>query len=360
MSPLQNLYDAGQSPWQDNITRDLLDTGDLARAIIGLNLKGLTSNPTIFEHAISGGSAYDQAIAKNAARGLSAEESFFELALEDLGRAADLFLDTHHATNGLDGFVSLEVSPLLANDTAGTIAAARDLHNRSGKKNLYIKIPGTPEGLPAIEESIFGGIPVNVTLLFSADQYLASANAWLRGVERRIKAGLSPAVSSVASVFISRWDVAVAKDAPSAPKNKLGIAVAQKTYRAYQEFLVSDRVRRVMNFGTIPQRLLWASTGTKDPHAPDTLYVDALIAPYTVNTIPEATLAAFHEHGKVGALMQAGGGDSDKVLGDFAAAGVDVTALALRLQKEGAASFDKSWHSLLAVIEQKAVAVGKG
>ena len=353
MSPLHKLRNAGQSPWQDNITREMLDNGALARSIKQYSLTGLTSNPTIFEHAIANSSAYDADIIKFAENDPSAEEMFFDLALEDIGRAADLFLDIHQATNGLDGFVSLEVSPLLARDTQGTIAAARDLHERSGKKNLYIKIPGTPEGLPAIEESIFAGIPINVTLLFSPHQYLAVANAWLRGVERRIEAGLIPAISSVASIFISRWDVAVAKDVPSAPKNRLGIAVAQETYQAYRGFLACDRVQRVMNFGAVPQRLLWASTGTKDPDASDTLYVDALAAPYTVNTIPEKTLAAFNDHGHVGALMDANGGDSEQVLCVFAASGVDIATLAERLQNEGEASFNTSWDSLMNVIDDK-------
>ena len=354
MSNLQKLRDAGQSPWLDNITRDMLNSRDLERSIQEYSLTGLTSNPTIFEHAIASSTAYDQDITRYAERDLSAEEVFFNLALEDIGHAADLFLDIHQATNGMDGFVSLEVSPLLARDTQGTIAAARGLHERSGKKNLYIKIPGTAEGLPAIEESIFAGIPINVTLLFSADQYLAAANAWLRGIERRIEAGLSPSVSSVASVFISRWDVAVASAVPTSLKNRLGIAIAQKTYRAYREFLNSDRVLRAQNFGAVPQRLLWASTGTKDPKAPDTLYAQALIAPYTINTLPEKTLKAFNDHGRITACMDASGGESERVLAEFAAAGTNIAQLAQQLQDEGAASFVASWNSLIKRIEEKA------
>ncbi len=354
MSTLYKLRNVGQSPWQDNITRDMLNSGELESAIKRYSLTGLTSNPTIFEHAIAESTAYDHDIAQYAKRRLSPEEMFFNLALDDIGRAADLFLDIHHATNGLDGFVSLEVSPLLARDTDSTITAARDLHERSGKTNLYIKIPGTAEGLPAIEESIFAGVPVNVTLLFSADQYRSAANAWLRGIERRIEAGLNPSISSVASIFISRWDVAVASTVPDTMKNRLGVAVAENTYRVYREFLNCARMQRAMNFGAIPQRLLWASTGTKDPDAPDTLYVERLIAPFTISTIPEKTLKAFNDHGRIAPSIDVTGGESERVLGEFAAAGIDVDELANRLQQEGASSFNKSWNSLMKVIYEKA------
>jgi transaldolase len=320
---------------------------------------GLTSNPTIFDHAIKGGGAYDAAIRDGAAEGKSAEQIFFDLALADLTRAADLFRPVWQRTCGVDGFVSLEVSPLLARDTATTIAAVRDLSARAGRANLYIKIPGTREGLPAIEEAIFAGVPINVTLLFSRDQYLAAADAWLRGIERRIASGLAADVASVASVFISRWDVAVAGKVPAELTNRLGIAIAQQAYGAYCTFIASARCQRAMNSGARPQRLLLASTGTKDPKASDILYVKALAAPLTVNTIPEGTLKAFADHGEVGPLMRADGGDCEAVLAGFTKAGIDLDALAARLQDEGAAAFSASWNELMAVIASKSAALKK-
>jgi transaldolase len=357
MKSTARLHNLGQSLWLDNITRDLLNDGTLQRYIDELSVTGLTSNPTIFEHALGKGTAYDAGIREALKQGKTGEGLFFDLALADLVRAADLFKPVHDLTNGVDGWVSLEVSPLLAHDTAGTIAAAMDLSARAGRKNLFIKIPGTKEGLPAIEEAIFAGVPVNVTLLFSREQCLAAAGAYLRGIERRVDAGLNPEVGSVASIFISRWDVAVADKVAVNLRNRLGIAVAGRAYRAYHDELGSDRWRRVYNAGARPQRLLWASTGTKDPAAADTLYVKALAAPFTVNTIPEKTLLAFADHGEVGPIMPADGGDCEAVLARFAQAGVNVEDLAAQLQDEGAKSFVKSWKELLAVIATKSQAL---
>ena len=359
MNPTKTLHDLGQSLWLDNITRNLLNSGTLQRYIDELSVTGLTSNPTIFDHAIRNSSDYDGDIARLAARGTSGEDLFFELAIADLARAADMLRPVFTRTDGVDGWVSLEVSPLLAHDTQRTIAAARDLSRRGGKSNLFIKIPGTKEGLPAIEAAIFAGVPVNVTLLFSREQYLAAADAYLRGIERRIEAGLNPAVASVASLFVSRWDVAVAGKVPAELTNRLGIAVAQRTYRAYLELLNSRRFHRVANAGARAQRLLWASTGTKDPKAPDILYVKALAAPFTVNTMPDATLNAFAQHGELGAPLAPDGGDCERVLAAFSKAGIDIDALAKRLQDEGASSFDKSWTDLMACIETKSAVMRK-
>ena len=359
MKATKQLHDLGQSLWLDNITRDLLNSGTLKRYIDDLSVTGLTSNPTIFDHAIKNSAAYDAPIRERLLKGKSGEGLFFELALEDITRAADMFRPIYERTNGVDGWVSLEVSPLLAHDTASTIAAAKDLHARAGRPNLFIKIPGTKEGLPAVEEAIFAGIPVNVTLLFSREQYAAVAEAFLRGIERRITAGLDPNVGSVASVFISRWDTAVAGKVPDQLQNKLGIAIAKRTFKAYRDLLNSDRWQRVYNYGARPQRLLWASTGTKDPKASDILYVKALAAPFTVNTMPEATLKAFGEHGEVGGVMRADGGDAEEVLAQFAKAGVDVDALAAQLQEEGAKSFVKSWDELMGVIAAKSAVLKK-
>jgi transaldolase len=359
MKATKQLHDLGQSLWLDNITRDLLDRDTLRDYIDELSVTGLTSNPTIFDHAIKNSAAYDAPIRKKLRKGTSGEGLFFELALEDLTRAADMFSPTYVRTNGMDGWVSLEVSPLLAHDTASTIAAAKDLHGRAGRTNLFIKIPGTKEGLPAIEEVIAAGIPVNVTLLFSREQYVAAAEAYLRGIERRINDGLNPNVGSVASVFISRWDTAVVGKVPDQLQNRLGIAIAKRTFKAYRDLLNSDRWQRVYNFGARPQRLLWASTGTKDPKASDTLYVKALAAPFTVNTMPEATLKACGDHGEVGGALQADGGDAEEVLAQFAKAGIDVDALATQLQDEGAKSFVKSWDELMAVIATKSAVLKK-
>jgi transaldolase len=359
MKATRNLHDLGQSLWLDNITRDLLNSGTLKRYIDELSVTGLTSNPTIFDHAIKNSTTYDDAIRQKAASSRSGEDLFFGLALEDLTRAATLFQPVFARTDGVDGWVSLEVSPLLAHDTASTLAAAKGLHDRGGKPNLFIKIPGTKEGLPAIEEAIFAGVPVNVTLLFSREQYMAAAEAYLRGVERRIEAGLNPAIASVASVFVSRWDVAVAGKVPPDLANRLGIAIALRTYKAYRELLGSTRWHRAANAGARPQRLLWASTGTKDPKASDILYVKALAAPFTVNTMPEGTLKAFGDHGEVGDILPADGGDCEAVLASFANAGIDVGALASKLQDEGAASFVKSWNDLMSCIELKSAAIRK-
>jgi transaldolase len=357
MKATRSLHDLGQSLWLDNITRDLLDDGTLRRYVDELSVTGLTSNPTIFDHAIKNSSAYDAAIREKLGRGLSGEALFFELALEDLTRAADLFRPLHEKTDGVDGWVSLEVSPLLAHDTSSTLAAAKELFARAKRPNLFIKIPGTKEGLPAIEEAIFAGVPVNVTLLFSREHTLAAAEAFLRGIERRIEAGLDPAVGSVASLFVSRWDAAVASKVPDALANRLGIAIAKRTYAAYRALLASPRWQRTYNSGARPQRLLWASTGPKDPKASDVLYVKELAAPFTVNTMPEATLLALGDHGDVGAILPADGGDCEEVLARFAKAGVDVDALAARLQDEGAKSFVASWNELMGVIAAKCAAL---
>jgi transaldolase len=357
MKATKLLHDLGQSLWLDNITRSLLDSGTLKRYIDELSVTGLTSNPTIFDHAIKNSAAYDAAITEKVSKNKSGEALFFELALEDITRAAMLFRAVHDQTDGVDGWVSLEVSPLLAHDTASTIAAAKDLYARAGQPNVFIKIPGTKEGLPAIEEAIFAGIPINVTLLFSREQYLAAAEAFLRGVERRIDAGLKPTVGSVASLFISRWDVAVAANVPESLREQLGIAIARRTYKAYREFLNSPRCQRALNAGARPQRLLWASTGTKDPKASDILYVKALAAPFTINTMPEATLKAMGDHGQVGQTLPADGGDCEQVLAQFGKAGIDIDALAARLQDEGAKSFVQSWTELMEVIATKSAAL---
>jgi transaldolase len=359
MKPTRKLHDLGQSLWLDNITRELLNSGTLKRYIDELSVTGLTSNPTIFDHAIKNSAIYDQDIAGRASVAKSAEGLFFDLALADLTRAADLFQPVFARTDSVDGWVSLEVSPALAHDTKSTLAAALDLHKRAGKPNLFIKIPGTPEGLPAIEEAIFAGVPVNVTLLFSREQYVAAAEAYLRGVERRIAAGLNPAVASVASLFVSRWDVAIAGKVPGELTNRLGIAIGQRAYKAYRELLDSARFQRVANSGARAQRLLWASTGTKDPKASDSLYVKALAAPFTVNTVPEGTLLAYGDHGEVGETLTPDGGDCEAVLARFAKAGIDIDALAARLQDEGASSFVKSWEDLMARIDSKRTAMRK-
>jgi transaldolase len=359
MRATQLLHDFGQSIWLDNITRDLLDGGMLKHYIDELSVTGLTSNPTIFDHAIKNSTAYDGAIKKKIEEGKSGEDLFFDLALEDLIRAADLFRPIYERTNGIDGWVSLEVSPLLAYDTDSTLAAAISLHARAKRPNLLIKIPGTREGLPAIEEAIFAGVPVNVTLLFSREHYVAAAEAFLRGIERRIDAGLNPYVGSVASVFVSRWDAAVAGKVPATLNNKLGIAIAKRIYNAYRDLLISPRWQRIYNAGARPQRLLWASTGTKDPKASDVLYIKSLAAPFTVNTMPEGTLKALADHGEISEIMSADGGDCETVLDEFATAGIDVYDLAARLQDEGAKSFVNSWNELMGVIASKSATLAK-
>jgi len=359
MKTTQQLHDFGQSLWLDNITRGMLTSGTLRRYIEEFSITGLTSNPTIFDHAIKGSRDYDAAVRQGLAQGKSGEALFFDLALADLTQAADLFRPVHDRTVGVDGWVSLEVSPLLAYDTASTVAEARDLSGRAARPNVFIKIPGTAEGIPAIEEAIFAGVPINVTLLFSREHYLASAQAYMRGLERRIAAGLPPHVPSVASVFISRWDKAVLGKVPEPLRDRLGIAVAKQTYAAYRGLLNSDRWQRLANAGARPQRLLWASTGTKDPEASDILYITALAAPFTINTMPETTLLAFAEHGQVSATMPVDGGDAEAVLREFAGAGVDVAALAAALQREGAEAFVQSWNDLLLRINEKSRAVAQ-
>ena len=347
MNKTRQLHDLGQSLWLDNITRKMLDDGSLRQIIEKFSVTGLTSNPTIFDEAIGNSDAYDAGIREKAKAGKSGEALFMELALEDLRRAAGLFRPIFDATGGRDGWVSMEISPLLAQDTAGSIAAAAQVRQQADQPNLFVKIPGTPEGIPAIEESIFADVPINVTLLFSSEQYLAAAEAYLRGIERRVAAGLDPQIGSVASLFVSRWDKAVSDKVPAELRNRLGIAVGQRTYRAYRQLLASPRWHKLAAAGARPQRLLWASTGTKDPQAPDTLYVEALAAPDTVNTMPEKTLRAYAGHGKLNGAMDADGGDSAAVLQRFAQAGIDVDALALQLQRDGAQAFVKSWKELL-------------
>ncbi len=353
MNPTQKLHEIGQSLWLDSISRSLLSTGTIGRYIKEFAVTGLTSNPSIFELALKSSADYDETIRRRLKAGEHDETLFFEVALEDLRQAADVYRPIFDRTNGVDGWVSLEVSPLLAFDTAKTIAVAKALHAKADRPNLFIKIPGTPEGLPAIEEAIFAGVPVNVTLLFSREHYVAAAEAYLKGIERRIAAGLKADVASVASVFISRWDAAVTSKVPEAMHNMLGIAVAERTYKAYIDLLATPRLQRILNEGARPQRLLWASTGTKDPKASDTLYVQNLAAPYTVNTMPEKTLKAFADHGEVGALMATDGGDCEDVLARFEKAGVDLIALAAQLQREGADSFIKSWNGLIQGITAK-------
>ena len=353
MNPTQKLQSVGQSLWLDNITRDLLTSGTLKHYIDELSVTGLTSNPTIFDKAIGESGAYDAAIARKAASALSDEDLFFELALEDLTRAADLFQPVHAATGGVDGWVSLEVSPLLAADTPGTIDAAVRLHRRAARPNLFIKIPGTPAGIPAIEEAIFAGVPVNVTLLFSRAQYQAAAEAYVRGIERRVAAGLDPKVESVASLFISRWDAAVKADVPAEQQNRLGAAIATRTYTAYRELLASTHWQKLGAAGAHPQRLLWASTGTKDPALSDTLYIEALAAPDTVNTIPEKTLLAFADHGKVEMVMRADTADADALIAALKQKGIDGDMLAEKLQRDGADAFSISWAALMARIAAK-------
>jgi len=358
-TPTWTLREAGQSLWLDNITRTLLQSGTLKRYIDELGITGLTSNPTIFDNAISKSADYDESIKRGLAKGMAVEPLFFELALEDLTQAADLFRPTHDATDGVDGFVSLEVSPELAYDTAKTIAQAKELHAKAGRPNLFIKIPGTPQGLPAIEEAIFAGVPINVTLLFSREHYVAAADAYMRGIERRIAAGLNPDVRSVASVFISRWDRAVTGKVPNELHAQLGIAIAKRTYHAYRTILTSDRAQRLANKGARPQRLLWASTGTKDPHDSDVMYVSGLVSPHTVNTMPEGTLTAFAQHGVLGPTLSPDGGDCEEVIARFARAGIDVLGLAADLQTEGAKAFVTSWDELMAGLASKTDALKK-
>ena len=357
MTITQQLHDLGQSLWLDNITRGMLDNGTLRRYIDELSVTGLTSNPTIFNEAIGGSSLYDASIRQKAGAGLEGEALFLELALEDLRRAADLFRPVHERTRGADGWVSMEVSPLLADDTQSTLEAARKIHQMANRPNLYVKIPGTPAGVPAIEEAIFAGVPINVTLLFSREQYLAVAEAHMRGIERRIAAKLDPRVSSVASMFVSRWDKAVGDKVPADLRNRLGIAIAGRTYRAHCELLKTKRWRDLETAGAMKQRMLWASTGTKDPKASPTLYVEALAAPDTIDTMPEKTLLAFASQGRVGSALATDGGDSEKVIARFADAGIDTGALAQKLQVEGAQSFDKSWNELLQSIADKSAAL---
>jgi transaldolase len=366
MKATQRLHELGQRLWLDNITRELISDGTLRRYIDGYSVTGLTSNPTLFDRAIRQGTIYDSALREKTVAGRSGEGLFLDLALEDVTQAADLFRPIHDSTEGVDGWASLEVSPLLANDTDGTITAAAELNARAARPNLFIKIPGTPAGVPAIEASILAGVPINVTLLFSVEQYRASADAYMRGIEQRLERGLDPRVDSVASLFVSRWDVAVRDQAPRAMRNRLGIAVAGRTYQAYRDLLATPRWRRLSDAGARPQRLLWASTGTKDPGASDTLYIEALAAPDTITTMPDSTLLAFADHGQLRGVLPADGGDAEDVIADFRRVGVDDETLATRLQREGVAGFERSWHDLLDRIAargakpEKATATARG
>ena len=357
MKATEQLRNLGQSLWLDSITRDLLDSGTLKRYIDELSVTGLTSNPTIFDHAITHSKSYDSEIRRLPNTGLSGEALFFELAVQDLTRAADLFAPAHERTAGVDGWVSLEVSPLLAYEAKATVAEAKALHKKANRRNLFIKIPGTKEGAPAVEEAIFSGVPVNVTLLFTRDHYLAAAEAYMRGLERRIAAGLSPDVRSVASLFVSRWDKATMDKVPDRDRDRLGVAIGQQVYAAYRDLLESDRWQRLANWGAPTQRLLFASTGTKDPKASDVLYIGALAAPNTINTMPEETLLAFSEHGRVGGVIPRNGGDCEQVLAEFRSVGIDVAKLGVDLQKQGTDSFDDSWRDLLKAIEAKSKAL---
>lgn len=357
MKTTQQLHNLGQSIWLDNITRELLTSGKLRHYISEFSVTGLTSNPTIFDKAIKGADFYDAAIDQKTAEGKSGEALFFELALEDLTQAADLLRPIHDATGGIDGWVSLEVSPLLADDTDGTIKAAAALHERAQRPNLFIKIPGTHAGIPAIEESIFAGVPVNVTLLFSCEHYMAAAKAYMRGIERRIAAGLDPKVYSVASIFVSRWDTAIKDKTPQILHNRLGVAIANRVYKSYRELLASPRWQKMVEAGAQPQRLLWASTGSKDPNASDTLYIEALVASDTINTMPDKTLLAFAEHGEIKITMPSDGGDAEAVLAAFAQVNVDDAMLAAKLQREGVQSFAESWNDLMDCIAAKSAAL---
>ncbi len=358
MNTIQHLRKLGQSLWLDSISRPMLDDGRLERYANELGVTGLTSNPTIFDEAIGTG-AYDDDIARKSREGKSGEELFTELALADLRRAAELFRPAHERTQGVDGWVSMELSPLLAADTAGSVSAATRIHRAAALPNLFVKIPGTPEGVPAIEQSIFGGVPINVTLLFSAEQYLASANAYLRGIERRLEAGRPPVVASVASLFVSRWDKAVADKVPAVLRNRLGIAIAQRTYVAYRELYESARWKKLAAAGARPQRMLWASTGTKDPNAPESLYAEAFAAPDTIDTLPEKTLLSLSRLDHLPPPMPTDGGDSLHILAEIQRAGIDTDALALRLQRDGAEAFVKSWHSLMDRIADKGSTLAK-
>ena len=357
MKATQQLHDLGQSLWLDNITREMLDSGTLKRYIDELSVTGLTSNPTIFDHAMTHGNAYDAEMGKLMSSGLSAEDAFFEMAIADLRRAADLFAPIHERTATADGWVSLEVSPLLAYDAKTTVEVAKTLHQKAARPNLFIKIPGTPEGRAAIEEAIFAGVSVNVTLLFSREHYLGAADAYMRGLERRVQAGLSPDVRSVASLFVSRWDKATMDKVPGELRDKLGPAIGTQAYKAYRDVLESDRWQRLANVGARAQRLLFASTGTKDPKASDVLYIAALAAPNTVDTMPEETLLAFGQHGSVGGVLPRDGGDCEQVLAAFSRSGIDQDKLGADLQSEGATSFDESWKDLLSSIENKSKAL---
>jgi len=353
MSATKDLHELGQSLWIDHITRELLSSGTLQRYVNDMSVTGLTSNPTIFDLAISKSADYDDDIHRLVKEGLAGEDLFFELAIKDLKQAAKIFAPVHRRTAGVDGWVSLEVSPLLAFDTSKTINQAKALHQKAEAPNIFIKIPGTKEGAPAIEEATYAGVHVNVTLLFSREHYVRAADAYMRGLERRLVEGLSLDVRSVASIFISRWDNAVKDKVAAKLRNKLAIAVGHQTYKAYRDIMDSDRWQRLENNGARCQRLLFASTSTKDPEASDVLYINSLAAPNTVNTMPEKTLLAFNDHGQVKGVLSRDGGNADQVLHEFEAAGIDPNKLAAQLQTEGAKSFSDSWYNLQKTLETK-------
>jgi transaldolase len=356
MNATSKLQELGQSLWLDNISRNMIDTGLLQTYISDFSITGLTSNPSIFTKAVAGGSDYDAQIASERATGATPEEIVLRLMVQDLRRAADLFAPIHKATSGKDGWVSIEVSPYLINDAKGSLEWAQRLHAQMDRANAFVKIPGTQQGAVAIEEAIFQGIAINVTLLFSRDQYVAVAEAYMRGIERRIDGGLDPKVRSVASVFVSRWDAAAAKQGRADLRNRLGLAVAADVWDAYQSILASERWQTLAKAGAMPQTLLWASTGVKDPEADDTLYITALAAPETINTMPDATLRAFADHGAVGK-----GGTLDREAGAklrrvATEGGLDLDALAGKLQVDGGDAFVTAWDELLKRVEGKVTA----
>jgi transaldolase len=355
LNPAQRLHALGQSLWLDSISRLMLRSGALARYVSELAVTGLTSNPTILGHAMAAGSDYDHSLARLVDAGVTdAQDLVYSLALEDLAEAAALFRPAWERTAGVDGYVSLEVPPDVAYDAQATIALARRLHDQAGFPNLLVKIPGTPPGLTAMEETITAGIGVNVTLLFSDTHYLRTADAYLRALERRRAAGLDLNVPSVASVFISRWDAAADPLLPPALHGRLGLAMAQKTYSSHLQLLSDKRWQTLAEAGARPQRVLWASTSTKDPDLPDSYYLGRLAAPDTIDTVPEKTLLAFADHGDPDQRLAPDYAAAERTISAIADAGVDVDILAERLQRQGAGAFGADWAALLDAMREKA------
>lgn len=347
-NPLVTLGSLGQSPWYDYITRDLVTSGELARLIAEDGLRGMTTNPTIFEKAIAGSELYDGDIRRLGSEGKSPAQIFEALAVEDVRAACDLFLPVYRESRGMDGLVSMEVSPALAYDAAGTIAEAERLWARVARPNVMIKIPGTLAGLPAITHCLGLGINVNVTLLFAVRRYREVVDAFFAGLERRVAAGKPVGgIASVASFFVSRVDSKVGGGTAA-------IANAAVAYRTFEELFASPRWRALAGHGAMAQRPLWASTSTKDPSLPDVYYVEALIAPLTVNTLPPATFAAYRDHGKPAVRIREAIARSADVLAELARSGVDLDAVTRTLEAEGVKQFAASFESLLRVIEQKA------